>query len=380
MALNNSENPERSRKAKGGLLGLAAAASAFIVVGGAFITIAAAPVLMGSVAGRGNETAGLSRLMIAPSFRAPERAQSDKSARLIAARSGQDRAGGLTADDIRTSALHQRLEQFGKIALANLQRDIINKQVEENSAAVQVALASPPPELQPKPAASRTIAQSRPAARPATKAEPVTAASALVASADTGTDAGNAFKLVLQGADKNRMAPGEVPVPEPRPAGTALAYAALKTDSLGTLFNAVPETTSKVAVYDISTAKVYMPDGSVLEAHSGRGKYRDNPDYTHLKMAGAVPAATYKLTLRESLFHGVQALRMTSVDGTDPLGRTGLLAHTYMLSTPGDSHGCLVFKNYNKFLEAFQKNKVDYIVAVPSLQKGMLAQLTRRTV
>ncbi|WP_210259945.1 DUF2778 domain-containing protein [Martelella sp. HB161492] len=378
--MKNNEIPGRTRKAKSGLMGLAAAASAFIVVGGAFITIAAAPVLIGSVAGRGSETAGLSRLMITPSFRAPERAQSDKSARLVAARSGQDRVGGLTADEIRTSALEKQLAQFGQIALANHQRDAINKQVEENGAAVQLALASPPPELQTRSTTSRTIAESRPAAAPAAKAEPETAATALVASADTGTDAGNAFKLVLQGADKNRMAPGEVPVPEPRPAGTALAYAALKTDSLGTLFNAVPETTTKVAVYDISTAKVYMPDGTVLEAHSGRGKYRDNPDYTHLKMAGAVPAATYKLTLRESLFHGVQALRMTSVDGTDPLGRTGLLAHTYMLSTPGDSHGCLVFKNYNKFLEAFRKNEVDYIVAVPSLQKSMLAQLNRRTV
>src|SRR5690606_18822903 len=31
-----------------------------------------------------------------------------------------------------------------------------------------------------------------------------------------------------------------------------------------------------VAVYDISAAKVYMPDGSVLEAHSGIGKMADN--------------------------------------------------------------------------------------------------------
>ena len=47
-------------------------------------------------------------------------------------------------------------------------------------------------------------------------------------------------------------------------------------------------------------------------------------------MRGATPPATYELKLRESLFHGVRALRLTPID-SNVYGRDGLLAHTYML-------------------------------------------------
>ncbi len=43
---------------------------------------------------------------------------------------------------------------------------------------------------------------------------------------------------------------------------------------------------TRVAIYDISGATVYMPDGTRLEAHSGIGEMRDNPKYTHVKMRG----------------------------------------------------------------------------------------------
>ncbi len=124
--------------------------------------------------------------------------------------------------------------------------------------------------------------------------------------------------------------------------------------------------TKKVAIYDITNGVVHMPNGTKLEAHSGIGKMRDNPKYTHVKMKGPTPPGTYKLSMREKPFHGVAAIRLTSVDGKHPQNRTGLLAHTYLLrSRPGDSHGCVAFKHYDKFLAAFRRGEITHMVIVP---------------
>jgi len=121
-----------------------------------------------------------------------------------------------------------------------------------------------------------------------------------------------------------------------------------------------------VAVYDISAAKVYMPDGSVLEAHSGIGRMADNPKYVHVRMNGPTPPSTYNLRMRESRFHGVEAIRMLPTDGKNPHGRTGLLTHSYLLrGGRAESHGCVAFKDYNKFLTAFKKGKIKQLVVVP---------------
>lgn len=125
-----------------------------------------------------------------------------------------------------------------------------------------------------------------------------------------------------------------------------------------------------VAVYDISAGLVYMPDGSRLEAHSGIGSMRDNPRFVHVRMRGATPPATYRLSLRESLFHGVRAIRLTPVDGNNPHGRVGLLAHTYMLRVPGDSNGCVVFRQYDRFLQAFLHGDIRQMVVVASVASG----------
>ena len=65
------------------------------------------------------------------------------------------------------------------------------------------------------------------------------------------------------------------------------------------------------AVYDISARKVYLPDGTVLEAHSGLGAKKDDVRYAHVRMQGVTPPHIYDLTPREALFHGVPALRLT---------------------------------------------------------------------
>jgi hypothetical protein len=57
-------------------------------------------------------------------------------------------------------------------------------------------------------------------------------------------------------------------------------------------------------------------------------------------------------------------LRLKPAGGGDVYGRTGLLAHTYMLGPNGDSNGCVSFKDYNAFLQAFQNGEVKRLVVV----------------
>jgi hypothetical protein len=127
------------------------------------------------------------------------------------------------------------------------------------------------------------------------------------------------------------------------------------------------------AVYDISAHTVYMPDGSQLEAHSGFGRLMDDPGHVSERDVGATPPNVYDLKLRERLFHGVKALRMIPLGDSGTLGRTGLLAHSYMLGPNGDSNGCVSIKNYETFLAAFTTGAVKRLVVVPSLADEVAA-------
>jgi len=149
-----------------------------------------------------------------------------------------------------------------------------------------------------------------------------------------------------------------------------LTLASLAPD--GGLFRSGPDLASlgydnSSAVYDISAHAVYLPDGSKLEAHSGLGSLMDDPGHVSERNAGATPPNVYELRPREKLFHGVQALRMIPVGDGDTLGRSGLLAHSYMLGPNGDSNGCVSIRDYEKFLEAFTKGEIKRLVVVPSL-------------
>jgi hypothetical protein len=137
------------------------------------------------------------------------------------------------------------------------------------------------------------------------------------------------------------------------------------------LFHQAPDLTALgydkfTAVYDISARIVYLPDGTILEAHSGMGNLRDDPDHVQEHMVGATPPATYDLKPRERLFHGVRALRMVVTDGST-LGRSGLLTHSFMLGPNGDSNGCVSIRNYDRFLKAFDDGEINHLVVVPSL-------------
>ncbi|WP_375456127.1 tlde1 domain-containing protein [uncultured Methylobacterium sp.] len=152
--------------------------------------------------------------------------------------------------------------------------------------------------------------------------------------------------------------------------GPALAYAALGNDSLersrGRLIPA-PEAIvgTGTAIYDISARTVRLPSGEVLEAHSGLGGSMDDPRSAHLRMRGPTPPGSYDLTEREQLFHGVRALRLTPVGGSAAIhGRDGILAHTYMLGPSGASNGCVVFRNYDRFLQAYLRGEVRRLIVV----------------
>jgi hypothetical protein len=160
--------------------------------------------------------------------------------------------------------------------------------------------------------------------------------------------------------------------------GDALAYAKPDEPSSGgglgqafrNLFSSRPGSgagaSRGTAIYDISAATVYMPDGQRLEAHSGLGPWVDNPAYANKKNVGPTPPNTYILSMRESRFHGVEALRLTPADGNNKYGRNGLLAHTYMLrGRYAQSNGCVAFKDYERFLKAFKQGKVTRLVVVP---------------
>lgn len=245
-------------------------------------------------------------------------------------------------------------------------------------------------------AASRTMAGVVAEARAAVN--PTALVSALVdpgAARDEGL--GKPFNLVMPDASKAsaEILPDSIPLPEARPklarvteekpdvrdtkpAARELAYASpaqVDTDddvvreTRPSLFGS-KRSRGRTAYYDISAGVVHLPSGERLEAHSGIGPMRDNPKYVHMKMRGSTPPGTFKLSMRERLFHGVQALRMTPVDGRHPHGRTGLLTHSYLLGRNGNSHGCVAFANYPRFLAAYKRGEIDTLVVVTSMSAG----------
>jgi Protein of unknown function (DUF2778) len=154
------------------------------------------------------------------------------------------------------------------------------------------------------------------------------------------------------------------------PSGITLASATPDGGLYGNgqdLPSGLPGYDRQTAVYDISAHLVYMPDGTRLEAHSGYGNLLDDPNHINEHNRGATPPHFYDLTLREQSFHGVQALRMTPVGEGELFGRSGLLAHPYMLGPNGDSNGCVSFKFYDTFLKAYTNGDVKHLLVVASL-------------
>jgi hypothetical protein len=123
------------------------------------------------------------------------------------------------------------------------------------------------------------------------------------------------------------------------------------------------------AVYDISAHTVYLPDGTRLEAHSGLGNKLDDPNSANIRMRGVTPPHIYELKPREALFHGVPALRLNPIGGEESIyGRSGLLAHSFMLGPNGDSNGCVSFRDYNAFLNAYRNQGIKRLAVVARVE------------
>lgn len=129
----------------------------------------------------------------------------------------------------------------------------------------------------------------------------------------------------------------------------------------------LPTPDSRFALYDIEGGMVYLPSGERLEAHSGYGENFDKPTSVHRRMVGPTPPNTYKLTMREALFHGVEAIRLTPIGDGKMYGRDGFLVHTYMLGPRGDSNGCVSVQDYQRFLTAFKRGDFNRMVVVARL-------------
>ena len=161
-------------------------------------------------------------------------------------------------------------------------------------------------------------------------------------------------------------APPQTPLPQAKPKPAEPKLASLGPPP-GIAKPAEEPHPPRTAVYDITAQLVYLPNGERLEAHSGLGEHMDNPSSSRIRMRGVTPPNTYTLKLRESLFHGVQALRLTPVDESKMFGRDGILAHTYMLGPKGASNGCVSFRDYPRFLRAYLRGEIERIVVVPRL-------------
>lgn len=215
-------------------------------------------------------------------------------------------------------------------------------------------------------------------AKPQTaKAKPQPAAADTAESAPATVSPRSGDQALPGVAGSKPMVTDSKPAKRKAQASEMLAYAKPDTPERGGLGNAFrnlfngPSTGNGVAVYDISARTVYMPDGSKLEAHSGLGSMVDQPRFVDRKNVGPTPPDTYNLSMRESRFHGVEAIRLTPTSGRNKYGRNGLLAHTYMLrGGRAESNGCVVFKDYHRFLAAYKKGKIKRLVVVPRLTRS----------
>jgi hypothetical protein len=208
-----------------------------------------------------------------------------------------------------------------------------------------------------------TAAADRPAAKVAAISHPSRAIHIAQAIRNGSGHAAAVANSVVETAETKKTSFFEKLFGNPKP--VALAYGA--PDDAGLVGNIAGRYDQWTAVYDISAHKVYLPDGSVLEAHSGRGSALDDPSHTNERMQGSTPVNVYDLKPRETLFHGVEAIRLIPVDESRVFGRSGFLAHTYMLGPNGDSFGCVSFRNYDAFLQAFKEQKIKRLAVVASL-------------
>jgi hypothetical protein len=243
-----------------------------------------------------------------------------------------------------------------------------------------VASAKPAETAKPKVAAPATkLALNVPAATSkeieARTAEDKTAKASGSSMRDMAQRAKAAVMSIASGEKQNMV---EKLWGKPPAGGGLLAYASadanvtgsiIDTRSQNPMMGGAPPYDRQTAVYDIAAQMVYLPDGTKLEAHSGLGSKMDDIRYSHVRMQGVTPPHIYELKPREALFHGVPALRLTPIGGEEKIhGRDGLLAHTYMLGPSGQSNGCVSFKDYYAFLDAYKNKGIRRLAVLAKVQ------------
>jgi hypothetical protein len=242
-------------------------------------------------------------------------------------------------------------------------------------AALTAPVESPKPkQIAPQPAPAKVASL---AAAPATDAVETKPAKGAGASVKDMAQRAKAAVISLASGGKSNMVE-KLWGKEPSHGGL-LAYASADMSATGSIGGTGREQNPMLggsapydrstAVYDISAKKVYLPDGTVLEAHSGLGSKLDDVRFAHVRMQGVTPPHIYDLTPREALFHGVPALRLNPIGGEDKIfGRNGLLAHTYMLGANGDSNGCVSFRDYYAFLDAYRNRGIKRLAVVARVE------------
>jgi hypothetical protein len=271
-----------------------------------------------------------------------------------------------------------------KLAEASPPADAPRAAAQASKAAVQ---ASKPAEAA-KPKVSAPATRLALATPKETEAKPSDAKSAEAKSAETRTanasgssirdmaQRAKAAVMSLASGDRQNMVEklwGKQPA-----SGGLLAYASadasvtgsiIDTRSQNPMMGGSPPYDRQTAVYDIAAKTVYLPDGTKLEAHSGLGSKMDDVRYSHVRMQGVTPPHIYELKPRETLFHGVPALRLTPIGGEEKIyGRDGLLAHSYMLGPSGQSNGCVSFKDYYAFLDAYKNKGIRRLAVLAKVQ------------
>ena len=114
-----------------------------------------------------------------------------------------------------------------------------------------------------------------------------------------------------------------------------------------------------------------MQAGAQLRPTVRLGDLLDDPRTMHLKNRGVTPANVYHLRMREALFHGVRAIRLIPVNESRMFGRDGILAHTFMLGPRGDSNGCVSFRDYDAFLQAFLRGEITRIAVAETTSSAL---------
>jgi Protein of unknown function (DUF2778) len=279
-----------------------------------------------------------------------------------------------------TSALLQPLKRL-VLAKADFKADF-RSDLELSTAADALASRWPQNDLRPAIAGQTPLAPPVATTAPAAIASSVPLPRSRPAAADQPAQTSQAFALATTAEPITTAMATTDTVPN-RPERSALQKfsdmmkAKMTVASLG--LGRAPDLSAlgydnETAVYDITAHAVYLPNGTVFEAHSGMGNLRDDPDHVNMRMVGATPPAMYSLKPREASFHGVAALRMTPADGSDINGRSGLLVHSFMLGPNGDSNGCVSIRDFDRFRKAYDDGQFTHLAVVPSVKAMILAQ------